>query len=115
MKVPGTGAASGKATNVRMLIALVIWIASCSLVSFSQYGIDKARAGTAKRRIPEKALLLTALLGGWPGALAGATVFRHKTRKQPYRRLLKLSIAGNVCLLGCVIWIFWPMLGDTPS
>jgi uncharacterized membrane protein YsdA (DUF1294 family) len=95
-----------------MLIPIAIWLTCCSVVSFLQYGVDKSRAGTLKRRISEKALLLTALLGGWPGALAGSRVFRHKTRKQPYRRLLALSIVGNLALVAAACWIFWPVLGD---
>lgn len=54
---------------------------------------DKRRAIAGGRRVPEASLLWWAVLGGWGGALAGRTLFRHKTRKQPFATLL-LLIAG---------------------
>ena len=59
-----------------------------SLVSLTLYGIDKYRAVHNRRRIPEKILLLSALLGGAGGALAGMLVVRHKTRKWKFRILV---------------------------
>ena len=40
--------------------------------------------------MPEKTLLLLALLGGWPLAKLAQRRFRHKTRKQPFATLLNL-------------------------
>lgn len=52
-----------------------------SVIAFAAYGIDKGQAVRSGRRIPEKHLHLLAIFGGWPGALIGQRVFRHKTRK----------------------------------
>ena len=41
---------------------------------------DKRKARKNRWRIPERTLILTALLGGSIGALAGMYLFRHKTR-----------------------------------
>ena len=42
---------------------------------------DKRRAKkTNARRIPEKTLFLSAILGGSIGAIAGMQLFRHKTK-----------------------------------
>jgi len=55
-----------------------------SLASFIAYGVDKRRATTGGRRVPERTLHLLAFLGGWPGAVLGRRRFRHKTRKVPF-------------------------------
>jgi uncharacterized membrane protein YsdA (DUF1294 family) len=52
-----------------------------SLVSIALYGVDKRAAAVGRRRIPERTLHLTSLIGGWPGAFLAQRVFRHKTRK----------------------------------
>lgn len=72
-----------------------------SLVSLTLYGIDKYRAVHNRRRIPEKILLLSALLGGAAGALAGMLVFRHKTRKWKFRILVPAA-----CLLWALLIVF---------
>lgn len=41
---------------------------------------DKQKARKNRWRIPERTLMLTALLGGSVGALLGMYTFRHKTR-----------------------------------
>jgi uncharacterized membrane protein YsdA (DUF1294 family) len=52
-----------------------------SLITFACYGWDKRQARHARQRISENRLHMLALLGGWPGALFGRQVFRHKTQK----------------------------------
>ena len=49
-------------------------------VTFAVYGWDKLCAKRGMWRVPEKSLLLLALLGGSVGAMAAMTFFRHKTR-----------------------------------
>jgi uncharacterized membrane protein YsdA (DUF1294 family) len=67
-----------------------------SLVTFVTYGIDKARAGKAQRRIPERTLHLLALLGGWPGGLLGQQTFRHKTRKVSFQIGFWITVLLNL-------------------
>jgi uncharacterized membrane protein YsdA (DUF1294 family)/cold shock CspA family protein len=52
-----------------------------SLLSFLLYAKDKRAARKDQWRISEFTLQLTALLCGWPGALIGRGLFRHKTKK----------------------------------
>lgn len=66
-----------------------------SVVSFAMYGVDKAAAGRGMRRISEATFHLVSLGGGWPGALAGQHVFRHKTRKQPFRSIFWCTVIAN--------------------
>ena len=57
---------------------------------------DKQRAVAGERRIPEGDLLGLALIGGSPGALLARSLFRHKTRKQPFSTYLLVIVALQV-------------------
>lgn len=79
-----------------------LWVAGlyllASLICFVLYLVDKRRAGTARRRVPERTLLLWGLIGGWPGAIAAQQIARHKTQKRSFRRAFWLSVVINVVL-----------------
>lgn len=54
---------------------------------------------------------MLALLGGWAGAKLAQGRFRHKTRKEPFRSLLNLSVLGPVALMaGAVLVVTDPIL-----
>jgi len=77
-----------------------------SLLTFILFALDKSRStrcGAA--RIPERTLLLLALIGGTPGAYAGRWLFRHKTRKQPFVARLHAIAGLQAALLG--VWLVW--------
>ena len=59
---------------------LLYYLAAVNVLAFALMGIDKAKAKRGARRIPEKVLFLSALIGGSIGAIAGMFVFRHKTK-----------------------------------
>lgn len=59
---------------------LLIYLVLVNLVAFAMYGIDKRKAIKDQWRIPEKTLLLAALLGGSFGAFTGMQLFHHKTK-----------------------------------
>ena len=59
-----------------------------NLLTFTLFGIDKAKARVGAWRVAESTLLLLAFVGGTLGAYAGRAVFRHKTRKQPFNSVL---------------------------
>jgi len=73
-----------------------------NIVVLVVYGGDKLFAKLDKWRVPEKVLLLLALLGGSVGALLAMQIFRHKTRHFKFRYgvpvILLLQIAGLVYL-----------------
>lgn len=82
---------------------LIICLAAANLTAFTLFGLDKRRAVRNQWRIPEHTLMLSALLGGSIGALAGMSVFHHKTRKP------KFFIGVPVCLalhIGLAVWLF---------
>ncbi|MBX8501895.1 DUF1294 domain-containing protein [Pseudomonas cichorii] len=66
-----------------------------SLLAFLIYRHDKRQAGNGGWRTPENVLHLTELLGGWPGALLGQQVFRHKTRKVSFQLVFWLIVLGH--------------------
>ena len=70
-----------------------------SLLALAAFAWDKAAAARGARRIPERNLHLLELLGGWPGAILGALLFRHKTRKGSY-----LAVTAMVVLLHLAGW-----------
>ena len=82
-----------------------------SVVAFAAYGIDKEQARRAGRRIPEKQLHVLAILGGWPGALLGQRVFRHKTRKTRFQLMFWLCVVVHV---GTAAWLF-SLSGNSPG
>lgn len=56
-----------------------------NIFSFGLIGYDKNLAKNKQRRISEKALLTSALIGGSIGSGSGMLYFRHKTAKTTYQ------------------------------
>lgn len=73
-----------------------------SVACFIAYALDKSAACKGERRTPESTLLMLGLFGGWPGAVLAQQWLRHKTVKQPFRRMFRLTIAVNV---GAFLWL----------
>ena len=59
---------------------------------------DKQKARRKAWRIPERALLGVALLGGSVGAITGMYLFRHKTRHPKFYVGLPLILCAQICL-----------------
>lgn len=59
---------------------LLLYFILINLIGFIIMGVDKYKARHNRWRIPEKTLMLIALLGGSLGALIGMHTFRHKTK-----------------------------------
>ena len=76
-----------------------------SLVTFVAYAMDKNAARKGKWRTPESTLHLLALFCGWPGALIAQNQLRHKSRKQPFKAILWVTIVVNV---GVFVFAFTP-------
>jgi uncharacterized membrane protein YsdA (DUF1294 family) len=63
---------------------IIEWVGLVSLFGFAAMGIDKLSAVRRSSRISERALWLTALIGGFPGVFIGGYAFRHKTSKAEF-------------------------------
>ena len=87
-------------------IAYIAVITIMSLVTFVAYGFDKRRAQTGGRRVPERTLHFMALLGGWPGALMGQRVFRHKTQKISFQIVFWLCLCLHLVLVGGAVYLW---------
>lgn len=60
---------------------MAYWLAAVNIAAFFLMWLDKRRAKRrGARRIRERTLFLSALLGGSAGAAAGMWIFRHKTK-----------------------------------
>ena len=80
---------------------LVGYYVGVSLLTFMAYGYDKNRAASQGWRVPESTLHMLSLLGGWPGALVGQQVFRHKRRKGSFMVVFWLTaILHCACVYG---------------
>ncbi len=85
-------------------LIILIYLVVLNVTGLLLIGIDKGRAIRQAWRISEKALFVTALLGGSVGCWAGMYLFRHKTKHWYFvigmPLILALQIMVGVFFLG---------------
>lgn len=84
---------------IDLLDALWAWLLSITIVTFFTYGYDKIIAKSERLRVPERALLALAFVGGTVGALGGMAVFRHKSSKRSFQLKLLIVLLVQAALL----------------
>jgi uncharacterized membrane protein YsdA (DUF1294 family) len=95
---------------LRGLPEYAAWTLALSVTTFLLYGEDKfvakerETAPDLSSRIRESNLNWLAFLGGWPGALAAQSAFRHKTVDARFRAFFFLAIAGHLALIGLLAY-----------
>lgn len=77
--------------------------ATASLLAYVAYAMDKSAARRGAWRTKESTLHLLALAGGWPGALIAQRRFRHKSRKQSFQNVFRVSAFLNCCALAFML------------
>ena len=82
---------------------MLTFYAVLTSLTFLVWGFDKYRASLHQWRVSERLLFMLTFWGGAFGALAGMTLFRHKTRKTHFWLLVGLS-----CLIHAAI-IIWSL------
>ncbi|MDR9829127.1 cold shock and DUF1294 domain-containing protein [Vibrio sp. FNV 38] len=82
---------------------LIPWYLVLTVFTYVIFAWDKRAAQQNRWRTPENTLHLLALLGGWPGALLAQHQLRHKSKKQPFKAILWLTIALNLLVYS---WLF---------
>lgn len=70
-----------------------------SLFTYLMFAWDKQAALSGNWRTSENTLHFLSLIGGWPGALWAQYLLRHKSRKQPFKSILWVTIVFNICVL----------------
>ena len=78
---------------------LFLWLLAANIVAFTLMVVDKRRAESRARRIPESTLLRWAFFGGGFGTFAASRIIRHKTRKQPFATWLLVIVAVQAALV----------------
>jgi uncharacterized membrane protein YsdA (DUF1294 family) len=78
-----------------MLLAIAVLLALFLINCWTMllFWLDKQRARSGEWRISEASLLGLAMIGGTPGAFFARSVFRHKTRKEPFSTHLFVILA----------------------
>lgn len=94
------------------------WIYAACVVGFSLvavllYGVDKLKAARGWWRISERTLHVCAVLGGWPGAVWGQYLFRHKTQKLTFRAVFWVTLAAHFACVCLLVYFGWLALFPT--
>jgi uncharacterized membrane protein YsdA (DUF1294 family)/cold shock CspA family protein len=76
-----------------------------SLITFMMYAADKSAARNGSWRTQESTLHLLSLAGGWPGALLAQQKLRHKSKKQSFRSVFRVTVGLNC---GVFVWLLTP-------
>jgi uncharacterized membrane protein YsdA (DUF1294 family)/cold shock CspA family protein len=82
------------------VLGIYLLTSSCTLIA---YKLDKTSAKRSHRRTPEKTLHLFALIGGWPGAILGQKLFRHKSKKLSFQVTFWATIILNCAALAWLL------------
>lgn len=81
----------------------IIYMIIINIIAFFLYGYDKHRAVKNQWRIPEKTLILFAVIGGAFGAGLGMLIFHHKTKKMKFYLTVPLFIIIWSVIIACCL------------
>ena len=70
-----------------------------NLITYFTYAADKTKARQHKWRIPERTLILLAILGGSPAALRAMYHYHHKTRHIKFKLGVPLILITQIVLI----------------
>ncbi|MGS0706681.1 DUF1294 domain-containing protein [Acinetobacter sp. ANC 3781] len=85
---------------------VLLFISIINAMTYWMYAQDKEAALMGKHRVPEQTLHILSFLGGWPTAWLAQEKLRHKTQKQPFRKIYFCTIALNILL---ILWLISPL------
>jgi len=87
---------------MRSLPTVVAVYAVLSFVTLALYALDKWAARAGRPRVRERTLQVLTFAGGFPGALTGQWLLRHKTRHASF-----VLGAWLALLLHAATWGWW--------
>ena len=80
-----------------------LYLLGINVLAFALMGADKRRARRKEWRVSEKALFLSALLGGSVGAILGMRAFHHKTRHWYFKFGMPAILIAQLALF---VWLW---------
>lgn len=98
---------SGRRSVVRLDPQMMISIKLLLLINLFEFVLflwDKNQARWGRWRVPERKLLVVALMGGSPAALFAMNLLRHKTVKQSFRNEMNQIVCAQVVLLAFFLY-----------
>nr|WP_312821198.1 DUF1294 domain-containing protein [Acinetobacter oleivorans] len=84
----------------------LLFVLMMNVLSYWLYSQDKEAAQLGNRRVPEQTLHIVSFLGGWPVAWWAQQKLRHKTQKQPFRKIYFCTIFLHLLL---ILWLISPL------
>ena len=84
----------------------ILFVSIINVMTYWFYAQDKEAAQSNQRRVPENTLHILAFLGGWPAAWLAQQRLRHKTQKQPFKKVYLCTIFFNILL---ILWLISPL------
>ncbi len=94
-----------------LVLGAAAWFLAVNALTIRAYRFDKLCAEHGVERTPEADLLGWVWLGGGPGAWWAMHRFRHKTRKQSFRRRFNAVVATQAGLAALAAVLVWTGLG----
>lgn len=73
-------------------------------MTFVFFAVDKSKAKSHQRRIPEKTLFFLMFVGGTIGGLMGMKYVRHKTQKTEFKQVVFLIVTIQILILGFILY-----------
>lgn len=85
------------------LVLVLTYLVILNVLTLGLFWWDKRCAIERRWRLPESTLLTLCLIGGSLGAKTGQGIFRHKTRKEPFRTSLNAIAVLHVGFLAALV------------
>ncbi len=85
--------------SISTLKIILFYLMIINTVCYFMFFWDKRLAKRGRRRISEKSLFLTAILGGSLGGLLAMYMFRHKTLHRKFKLGMPLILIVQLALL----------------